>query len=131
MTVVLDQLTVPESGEFKLNIQRSVHIRITAEEARRSVQFWLTTEVSNLIGADSPTLIVGHNRDVWRVPAWIGFPHQGRVGTVGSVDVDVETGEMVHPAQRRQEIEERAGALATLLPAYQPRDSQKTKSSAD
>jgi len=48
-------------------------------------------EVSYLIGADSPTLVVGE-RVVWRVPAWFGLLHTGRLGIVGTVGVDVSSG---------------------------------------
>jgi hypothetical protein len=45
-----------------------------------------------LISAEEPTLVLG-TPTVWRVPAAISFPSLGRVGVVGSVCVDVETGE--------------------------------------
>ncbi len=119
MTIVLDQWMLPEKGIVELNVHKSFEIKVTAEEARRSVNRWLMDEVSYMIGAEPPTLVVGE-RVVWRVPAWIGFPHTGWAGTVGSVDVDVQTGEMDNTTARKVEIERCAEAIAARMPAYQP-----------
>jgi hypothetical protein len=58
---------------------------------------------------------------VWRVPAALSFPRYGRVGSVGSVDVDVETGKMPNLSQHKAEVERHAETLAQQLPPYQPR----------
>ena len=120
MTIILDSYTIPEKGEINLKIERSFTIKITAEEARRQVDRWLLNEVSCLIGADQPTLVVG-DRVIWRVPAWIGFPDVGRVGIVGTVEVDVETGELNNTPECQAEIERRAEELSTRLPPYRPK----------
>jgi hypothetical protein len=119
----------------ELKVERAFDIKITAEEARRQVNRWLLNEVSYLISADPPTLVVG-GRVVWRVPAWIGFPHTGRLGVVGAVEVEVETGEMVGLAARQHEIEQNLERLKPTLPPYQRRPfepaatGQKTFASA-
>ena len=106
--------------KVELKVERSFEIKITAEEAQRQVNRWLLNEVSYLIGADPPTLVVGE-RAVWRVPAWIGFPHTGRAGVVGVVDVDVTTGAMNNTSEYKAEIERRAEELAARQPPYQPK----------
>ena len=58
-----------------MKVDRSFEINVTAEEARRHVREWLREEVSLLIDAEPPTLVVG-DQVVWRVPAWISFPVQ-------------------------------------------------------
>jgi len=115
MTIILDLYPIPEKGIFELNLSRSFNIRMTAEEARRQVNRWLLNEVSYLMGADLPSLVVGE-RVVWRVPVWISFPGLGKVGTVGTVDVDVETGEMNNLAGRKAEIERSLEELKPHLP---------------
>jgi hypothetical protein len=120
MVIMLDPYTIPEKGKVDLKVDRSFEIKVTAEEARRQVDRWLLNEVSYLIGADAPTLIVGE-RVVWRVPAWIGFPNAGRVAIVGAVEVDVETGEMNNTPECQAELERRARELAALLPPYRPK----------
>ncbi len=120
MTILLDPYTIPEKGKVELKIDRSFEIKVTAEEARHKVRWWLRDEVSMLIDADPPTLVIGE-QVVWRVPAWIGFPHTGRVGMVGVVDVDVKTGEMNNTPACKAEIEHQAEEVAARQPPYQPK----------
>jgi hypothetical protein len=135
MTVLLESYAIPEKGRVELKVERAFDIKITAEEVRRQVNRWLLNEVSYLISADPPTLVVGE-QVVWRVPAWVGFSHTGRLGVVGAVEVDVETGEMVDLAARQHEIEQNLERLKPALPPYQRRPfepaatGQKTFASA-
>lgn len=103
-----------------MNTNRSFEIKVTAEEARRQVNRWLHHEVSMLLRALPPTLVVGE-RVVWRVPASLGLPHLGQAGTVGVVEVDVTAGAMNNTPECQAEIEHCAEALATRLPPYQPK----------
>ncbi|MCE7979809.1 MAG: hypothetical protein DYG89_01340 [Caldilinea sp. CFX5] len=119
VAILIDENLLPEKGVFELNLKRMCQINITAEEARRQVHRWLIDEVSSNIGAERPTLVLSE-RPVWRVPAVLSFPRYGRVGSVGSVDVDVETGKMPNLAQAQAEVEHHAEALAQRLPPYQP-----------
>ena len=120
MTIVLDSYIIPEKGMVELKVDRAFEIKVTAEEARRRVNRWLHDEVSMLMRALSPSLVVGE-QIVWRVPASLGMPHLGQVGTVGTVDVDVTTGEMTNTSECKAELERCAKALANRLPPYQPR----------
>jgi hypothetical protein len=60
------------------------------------------------------------SRVVWRVPIEFCVLRFGRLGTVGAVDVDSETGEMYQLPRRQREIEHCAGQLAARLPQFQP-----------
>lgn len=122
MTILFDTYTIPEIGKVNLQINRSFEIKITAEEARRRVNRWLLNEVSSLIGADSPTLVIGDEQVVWRVPAWIGFPHTGRAGVVGMVDVEVNTGQMYNTPECKSGIIKCAEELAAKQPPYRLRE---------
>ncbi len=122
MTIILDPYTIPEKGLVELNVKRLFEIKVTAAEARRKVDRWLLNEVSHLMGAEAPTLVVGE-RVIWRVPAWISFPHVGRAGVVGTVDVDVTTGEMTNTPARKADIERQAEAVAARQPPYRPRET--------
>lgn len=121
MTIILDAYTIPEKGQIELNVKRSFEIKVTAKEAHQRVKRWLRQEVSYLLGADQPNLVVGENI-IWQVPAWIGFPHTGRVGVVGFVAVDVKTGEIYHQRACKAKIEYQAEQLAKLQPPYRPKD---------
>src|SRR5262245_38817820 len=122
MTIIIDAYTIPEKGKVELNVKRSFEIKITAEEARYKVRWWLRDEVSMLIDADPPTLVVGQ-QIVWRVPAVFSAPSIGRVGVVGTVEVDVTTGEMNATAECKAAIQSQAEEMAERLPPYQPKGS--------
>jgi hypothetical protein len=62
-------------------------------------------EVSYLIGAEAPTLIL-HERPAWRVPVWLTLPGTNHKETIGVVDVDVETGTIIDPANSKSAIEQ-------------------------
>lgn len=115
MSIILDNYNVPNQGHVDLKVNVSFEIKVTAEEARRKVNRWLSEEISYLIDAEQPTLAVS-DLAVWRVPAWIGLPSLGRVGVIGNVEVDVETGEMKNLPQCRQDIERRLEELRPHLP---------------
>jgi len=119
MTIILDQYTIPEQGSFE--IRQTVDITFTAKQAQRKVDTWLLNEVSMMMGAEAPTLVVGA-RTVWRVPCRFSAPHVGRVGTVGEVDVDTKTGEMYNVSEAKTAITGRAQALAEKLPPFKVRE---------
>ena len=117
--VLLDACTLPHKGPVNLNVQREFIINIAAEEARHQVHHWLVDEISSNIGADAPTLVIGREvdaRPVWRVPAYLSLARFGRVGVVGSVDIDVETGVFLDPLNCKIAIERAADALVRRLP---------------
>lgn len=55
-------------------------------------------------------------RVAWRVPVILTFPTHGPVGTVGTIDVDAETGELHTSSQLIEEITRNAETLAARLP---------------
>jgi len=119
VAIIFESYIVPEKGTVELNLKRSFEIRLTASEARRQVNHWLRNEVSMLMGAEWPTLVVT-GRVVWRVPVVFSAPDIGRIGIVDAIDVDVVTGSMDATTKRKLEIERQAEALAERLPIYQP-----------
>jgi hypothetical protein len=116
MTIILDRYRIPDKGTFE--IRQLVTLEISAEQARKLVNRFLLMEVSTMLAADSPDLVVG-DHTVWRVPVWIGFLHQGRF-MAGTIDVDAKTGEMCDRDQSVAAIEARATEFASTLPPYTP-----------
>jgi hypothetical protein len=120
MAIIIDPFTIPEKGQVELKVQRSFEIKVTAEEARRQANRWLHDNVTMLIGAERPTLVVGE-QVVWRVPAVFRAPDLGRVGVVGIIEVEVNSGVMTLPSDLGPELERKAEELAERLPPYQPK----------
>jgi len=81
-------------------IRQTLNVQITGEQARRIVNRWLLDEVSYMMHAESPTLVVNGNA-CWCVPAVLTAPH---VGVVGAVDVDAITGELLEYETQKEVI---------------------------
>lgn len=111
MTVTVESLT-PNTGQLSINIQLSVTVNVTAFSARQKVTGFVADEISTNMHAADPTLIVGE-RVCWRVPVILSLPPVGDRGEVGTIDVDVETGQLQVAPNIIQEIERRAEYLAT------------------
>ena len=120
MTILLEPYTLPEQGTVQLDIHRTFEIKVTAEQARCQVNRWLFTEVSCMMGARMPTLVVGE-RVVWRVPAVLTAAHVGEVGIVGEIDVDVQHGKMDNTPARIIELQACGSELGKKLPPYTSR----------
>jgi len=116
MNIILNEYRIPDKGTFE--IRQLVTLEISGEQARKLVNRFLLMEVSTMLAADAPDLVVGE-RTVWRVPVWIGFLHQGRFA-VGAFDVDAHTGTILDSALSVAAIQARAAELAAALPAYVP-----------
>jgi hypothetical protein len=98
-----------------MDIHLSVEINVTAAIARRKVNAFLATYVGNLLLADDPVLTLSE-RITWRVPVDLTAPPAGRLGRVGEVDVDVESGELLLNDAQIAEIRERAQRLVAGSP---------------
>jgi hypothetical protein len=110
-SIILTDRPVPETGRLDIEINISTLVTFSAEDARRKVSSFVHREISYLMRSDPPSLVVA-DRVYWRVPIILTFPSYGPLGAVGSIDVDVETGELNVSADRIAEIQRRAQDLA-------------------
>ena len=94
MSVLTDSLTLPRTDRLQTDIHLSADINVGAVSAKRRVNALLATHVGNLLLADEPVLVLA-DRAAWRVPVDLTAPSMGRLGRVGEVDVDVESGEVL------------------------------------
>ncbi len=123
MTIILENLVIPERGIVELDLKQSIEIKVSAEEARRKVNRWLLEYVSYMMHADAPTLVVDGKQAMWRVPAILTNSRVGDVGVAGTVDVDVHTGQMDNLEACREQITGHALEMAKKLPPYQRRET--------
>lgn len=110
-TIILDDVTLPETGAVEIRINRSFTIGISAEEARHAVNRWLSSQVSMSLLADEPLLFIS-DEICWKIPVLLTAGHLGAVGRVGFVDVDIENGELHISPAIQQEISKKAVKLA-------------------
>lgn len=115
MPVLLENVNIKDAGAYE--IKQAIDIRVTPEEARRKVNRWVLDDVSYMMHAESPTLVID-DRAVWRVPVALTASHVGRVGAVGEIDVDAITGDLLNAEIRKAKIEACAVELARTLPPY-------------
>ena len=71
---------------------------------------FVLSEVSYMMHAGEPQLVLDA-RIYWRVPVVLSLTSHGDVGEVGTIDVDVETGQMHVTPQLITEIQARAEGL--------------------
>ena len=121
MTIILDSYAIPEKGEFEVYVKRAVNLQVSAEEARRKVNHWLLDQVSHMMGAEAPQLVLQENCTIWQVPAILTANQLGRIGVIGFVAVHVETGELLYATATRTQLLQAAETLVAAFPAYQPR----------
>lgn len=102
--------TLPKTGRLEVDIKVTADVNISAYAARQKVNGFILSEISYMMHAGTPTLVLDE-RIRWRVPIILSLTSQGDVGEVGSIEVDVETGQLSITPQQIAEIEARAQAL--------------------
>ena len=83
---------------------------VTAAVARRKVNRCVLDNVNYLMDGEQPVL-AEMDRLLWRVPVVLTYPPQGVVGSVGFVDVDAESGELLLTPKTIGDIWRNARAL--------------------
>jgi len=86
-------------------------VNISAYAARQKVNSFVLSEICYMMHAAEPALVLD-DRICWRVPVRLSLTSVGDVGEVGTIDVDVETGQMHIFPQQITEIEARAQDIA-------------------
>lgn len=110
MHVEIDKLP-PNQGRLSVHVEVAADLNVSAFVARRKVTGIVADEISTQMHGTEPTLVVGE-RICWRVPICLSLPPTGDLGEVGSIDVDVETGQLEITEALIQEIILRATELA-------------------
>lgn len=84
---------------------------ITAFRAQQIVAQHVVVELSTQLMPDTAEL-TGGERLCWSVPVIFTLPSRGRLGQVGTLRVDAQTGELLTTPQLDQEILDNAQRLA-------------------
>lgn len=112
MSITIESVTIPERGPLNIRLDVATTIVTTAEEARRKVGVFVGNMIADLLSAEVPSLVWLENNAYWRVPVILSSRSMGRIGIVGTIDVNVETGKLQIADQRIEEIEENAQRFA-------------------
>ena len=101
-----------EDETLTVDIQFAQEIAISPDIARRKANGFLAGYVTMMVSGGQPTLILAKD-PVWRVPAVLTLPNVGEVSTLGTVDVDAQTGQVIPPsAEQINRMQELAHAIA-------------------
>jgi hypothetical protein len=111
LNVEFERMTVPAGSDVTMEVTISTRVNVTSVAAKRQVNRLLLERVGNLLYAEEPNLLVG-TRLLWRVPVWLGLPTCGPVGSVGTLDVDAQSGEILFTPQQLAEMGAYGDALA-------------------
>ena len=107
--IVIPVLQTSDTPRLQVNIHIQAEV-LSAETARRQANVWLLENVGNLLRAESPELVLG-DQLVWRLDVALTSPTRGWIGSVGRLEVDATTGEILANETLAQEIIPRAHAL--------------------
>lgn len=118
MEAVLEELigTKPPKAQVDIQIHVSATLNITPFVARQKVNVLLLDKVGTGLITEQPTLVAGHEILCWRVPVVLTLPGRGRVGQVGSVDVDVQTGHLLFTQTQLDDMTHHANQLTARSP---------------
>lgn len=108
LTEVLPQ--VP-TAQVDVTVHVSASLNVTSIAARRKINVFVLNEIGTGLGGDTPTLVVHNDRLCWRVPVILALPPKGRLGQVGQIDVDAQTGEILADDQLIRDIADHAERL--------------------
>ena len=102
---------IPQTGDIRLTIEVSARQNFSDKSAQKIVRRFVADEISYLLRTGEPDLVMG-KRLYWRVPIQLALPDQGTIGVVGTLDVDVETGQILATPNDIAEITRHAERLA-------------------
>ena len=112
MSVTLKNLSIPTGGRLEIDIKVSAQVNFSALAARRKISRFVLSQISNLLHGGEPELVVA-KRICWRVPIILSLPARGDIGSVGTIDVDVETGQILAGPEHIERIAKHAEDLAS------------------
>lgn len=106
-----DVLPQIESTQVDITIHVSSKLNVTKVAARRKVNVFVLNEIGTGLGGETPRLAVESDRLCWRVPVILAIPPKGRLGQVGEIAVDAQTGEILIDDQQIQDLIQHAERL--------------------
>ena len=106
----------PANGPWEIETPPlSVRVEIAPAVARRRANGYLGLHVAMSLLANNPRLHISHGPH-WRFDIDLHLPQLGKVATLGVIDVDATTGEVIPlPANLITDLQDRADVIAARL----------------
>lgn len=83
-----------DRGQVRVDIRIQANLNVSAFVARQKVTGYVVDNISDHMAGDEPTLVVEADRFLWRVPVQLAVLPHGRLGQVGTIDVDAQSGQL-------------------------------------
>ena len=93
MTVVFQKRDI-DRGQVRVDIRIQAELNVSAFVARQKVTGYVLDNISDHMAADEPSLVVEGEQFLWRVPVTLAVLPHGRLGQVGTIDVDAQSGQL-------------------------------------
>lgn len=106
-----DILPQMEAAQVDITVHVSAKLNVTQITARRKVNVFVLNEIGTGLSGDTPALVIHNDRLCWRIPVILALSPKGRLGQVGQIDVDAQTGEILVDDQLIQDITDHAERL--------------------
>lgn len=105
----------PDKGPLRVNAHLEGDIAVSPDKARRRASGYFAGYVTMMVLAGEPVLVMSHE-PTWRVPAVLHLPGLGPVSTIGTLDINAQTGEIIPlTAEQIVIMRERANEFALRL----------------
>ncbi len=99
-------------GDSEINLADFTANKVTSFTARQKVNVLLLDKAGTGLMAESPVLATVDSRLCWRVPVVLSLPGHGRLGLVGTIDVDMQTSDILMSPSAIETIIDNANQLA-------------------
>ena len=110
MAVILEQRELPR-GQVQVDIRIEADLNVSAFVARQTVTGYVLDHVSDHMAGDEPSLVIDGERFLWRVPIYLAVLPKGRLGQVGTIDVDAQNGQLLITKRLIEEMHSNAQTL--------------------
>jgi len=108
---IVESLRLPAKTQVKVALEVTTEVNVSQYMAKVLAQDFLLMKVGNLLRADEPVFVVS-DPPCWNVPVILTNPQVGRVGQVGAVRVDADTGEILAGRRDIETLQGQANELA-------------------
>jgi len=95
----------------RVDIRIEAELNVSAFVAQQKVTGYVLDHVSDHMAGDEPSLVVDGERFLWRVPVYLAVLPQGRLGQVGTIDVDAQDGQLLVTTELIEEMHRNAQTL--------------------
>lgn len=110
MPLILENRSMTR-GQVWVDVRVQAELNVSAFVARQKVTGYVLDHVSDHMGGDEPSLVIDGEQFLWRVPVCLSVLPHGRLGHVGSIDVDAHTGQLLVTKKLVEEMQRAAMSL--------------------